>query len=64
MAKAPTKKQLQELLQKEIASWKQRISELDGVLKEQAIGRKLECEYLLDVFLGRNDSVGEESKNR
>ncbi|KLU67397.1 hypothetical protein ACPUYX_07550 [Desulfosporosinus sp. SYSU MS00001] len=52
MAKGPTKEQFKILLKEEIAAWEKRASELRGKLKEQAIGRKLECECLLDAFEG------------
>jgi hypothetical protein len=53
MAKAPTKEQFKVLLKQEIISWDKRINELEGDLKEQAIGRKLETEWLLSVFEGK-----------
>jgi hypothetical protein len=53
MAKAPTKEQFKVLLRQEIISWDKRIKELEGELKEQAIGRKLETEWLLSVFEGK-----------
>jgi hypothetical protein len=53
MAKVPTKEQFKALLKQEIISWDKRINELEGELKEQAIGRKLETEWLLSVFEGK-----------
>lgn len=50
--KAPTKDQFRGLLEREIKSWNERINEYEGEAKEQAIGRKLECEWLLNVFTG------------
>lgn len=53
-----TKGQLRSLLEKEINAWEQKIDELEGPLKEQAIGRYLECKWLLDVFQGKSDANG------
>lgn len=55
MAKAPTKEQFKILLTQEIVSWNKRINELEGELKEQAIGRKFETEWLLSVFEGKTE---------
>lgn len=55
MAKAPTKEQFKILLTQEIISWDKRINELEGELKEQAVGRKLETEWLLSVFDGKTE---------
>lgn len=53
MPKLPTKDQFKNVLRSEIAAWNRQINELTGELKEQAIGCKLETEWLLSVFEGK-----------
>lgn len=53
MTKVPTKEQFKTLLKQEIKAWSERVNELEGELKEQAIGRKSELVWLLSVYEGK-----------
>ncbi|HWQ71196.1 MAG TPA: hypothetical protein VN370_02640 [Desulfitobacteriaceae bacterium] len=51
--KQPTKAVFKVLLEKEIESWTEMVNTLEGVMKEQALGRLEECKWLLKVFEGK-----------
>ncbi len=51
--KQPTKAVFKVLLEKEIESWTEMVNTLEGVMKEQALGRLEECKWLLKVFSGK-----------
>lgn len=51
--KPPTKAIFKTLLEREIDSWTEKASTLEGTMKEQAIGRLEERRWLLAVFEGK-----------
>lgn len=55
--KAPTKIIFKTLLEKEIQEWKDKSNNLEGVMKEQAIGRLEQCVWLLNVFEGKTKII-------